>query len=176
MVVCATLIGMGYDQPAVVAGTVCATFIISVLVYCLSAMAEHGCLHAGRFVVGFEGNQNDECYRTQHSVTLWSSQFATSLGHQKAGRHGPGSVSQYSCNQWPLRGQAQPKQEAQTSCHAVPDHNQPVPDLPFRKRMMWSSREESWKEVILPQNPGSPSTTCRHSILASNFPPLHWHH
>ena len=111
--------------------------------HCLSAMAEHGCLHAGRFVVGFERNQNNECYRTQHSVTLWSPQFATSLGHQKAGRHGPGSVSQYSCNQWPLRQQAQPKQEAQTSCHAVPDHNLPVPDLPFHKRMMWSSRERA---------------------------------
>ena len=35
MVVSATLIGMGYGQPAVVAATVCATFIISVLVYYL---------------------------------------------------------------------------------------------------------------------------------------------
>ena len=35
MVVRATLIGMGYGQPAIVAATVCATFIISVLVYYL---------------------------------------------------------------------------------------------------------------------------------------------
>lgn len=35
MIVSAALIGMGYGQPAVVAGTVCATFIISVIVYYL---------------------------------------------------------------------------------------------------------------------------------------------
>ena len=111
--------------------------------HCLSAMAEHGCLHADRFVVGLGRSQTDECYGIRHSVTLWSPQFATSLGHQKAGRHGSGSVSQYSCNQWPLSGQAQPKQEAQAPCHAVPDHNLPVSGLPLHERVIWSSRERA---------------------------------
>jgi len=68
-----------------------------------------------------------------HSVTDRSPQFATSLGHQKAGSYGPRPVSQHTCNKRPVGRQAPPEQKTKPLWHALPDHYPRLSALPLHQ-------------------------------------------
>ena len=116
----------------------------------------HDCLHNNSFVVRSLG-LGRASFQDRIQSDLRSPQFATSLGYQKAGSYGPGSFSEYPCDQRPVSRQTQSGQKAQTLRCIPCDHYMRLSLLPFHKRVIWSRRARAiWFRHGFPVSPRAP--------------------